>query len=181
MSKLIPVIVAMVVVGIAFTVFGNPFTSGNTPLPPAPNPSNNTTPVPIGDEPPADRTWISPGRVNVTVGAGATYPVRAEYSVTVHNGNLAPTAFSVRYAEPHYVAEGFSAPPDGAQDWVIIADTRPVLAPRETREILIALVIPTKKDNLPNWEFWIIIGESKEGDFIVAEMAVRWLITTRSK
>lgn len=182
MSKWIPVIVAMAVVGGLFALVGNPFTSGNdvTPPPVQPPPTNGT-PILTGDEPPEDRTWVSPGKVSVTIGLDAKYPVQASYPITVHNGNLTPTTFSVRFAEPHNASGGFSMPPDGAQDWVIIAESSPVLDPRETREITITLVVPSKKDNLPNWEFWIVVGETGHGGFVTTEMAIRWLVTTRSK
>lgn len=86
-----------------------------------------------------DKTWISPGKVEV----GNFYPgARAEYSLTIHNGKDEPAEFSVTYREPDNTGEGYVRAPTAAQGWVIIADPAPVLAAKETRDVLIAVEMP---------------------------------------
>jgi hypothetical protein len=44
-----------------------------------------------------DKTWISPGKVEV----GNFFPgARAEYPITIHNGNDEPAEFSVTFQVP---------------------------------------------------------------------------------
>lgn len=113
-------------------------TPGVTPLP--------VTPAPIAPAPtksvsaPENVTWVSPGKVwvgNFHLGA------RAEWSVVVHNGEDEPRNFRVAYKLPARTDEGYlKAPTDVVQDWVIVADSSFILAPKETRETLVALVMP---------------------------------------
>jgi len=139
----------------------------------------NLTPPPAEEstgEPPIDRTWISPGKVMV----GNFYPgARAEWNLTIHNGKDTPADFAVSYRVPDYVAEGFEKAPPEAQDWVIIADPTPVLAPKETKDILVFLDMPkTAKIESKKWEFWIAVME-QTGGMVVTEMCSRWLVSMR--
>lgn len=129
------------------------------------------------DEPPADRTWISPGKVQI----GNFYPgARAEWDITIHNGEDTTTEFSVSYRVPDYVAEGYEKAPDEVQDWVIIADPTPILAPKETRDILIVAELPEEvKDLPPKWEFWISIIDVSQKGMVQTELASRWLVVMR--
>jgi len=91
----------------------------------------------------------------------------------------ADTQWSIRVADPHFTATGFDEAPTEAQDWVIITDASPVLAPYETRDVLIVLEIPEGAD-VPSqhWEFWICATAG--GGQVQAEMASRWLVSMRS-
>ena len=152
-----------------------------TPVPsePEPEPSKPTSsePVVFPDEPPEDRTWISPGKVQV----GNFYPgARAEWDLLVHNGKDTPASFLVTYRYPNHVADGYVKPIEEVQNWVIIADSTPVIAPKETREILIVLAMP--KDAVvfaPKWEFWVSVKDTTQKGMVQTELASRWLIVMR--
>jgi len=148
-----------------------------------PGASQPTTPedtpadVVVHQEPPADKTWISPGKVQV----GNFYPgARAEWLLLVHNGNDAVASFEVVYRYPDHVGEDYVKPTKEVQDWVIIADTTPVIAPKETKEILIVLAMP--KDAAvfaPKWEFWISVKDTTQSGMVQTELCSRWLINMR--
>ncbi len=156
-----------------------PSTNGVNPPDESNTPSNGSTDVVLPlDAPPEDVTWISPGKVNVS----NFYPgARAEYPLTIHNGNDYDCTFGVSYRYPDHVGEGYSTPPAEAQDWVIVVDASPVLAPCETKDILIVLEIPegiTVAEQ--RWEFWVsVIDMSQEGT-VRTELCCRWLISMRS-
>ena len=107
-------------------------------------PSSNLTAPPSSSNPDieqtlADRTWISPAMVQI----GNYYPgARAEWAIRVHNGKDTPTEFLVSYGEPSYTKEGYKRAPTEVQDWIVIVDATPVLAPKETKEILVVLAMP---------------------------------------
>jgi len=124
--------------------------------------------------PPDDVTWISPGKVLI----GNFYPgARAEWNVTIHNGNEASVGFRVSYCKPARVGAGRQMVE--AQDWVIIADPTPVLQPKETKEILIALDVPKGVRGLPDkWEFWVSAIEQGQG-MVQTELVSRWLVDMR--
>lgn len=124
-----------------------------------------------------DRTWISPGKVHV----GNFYPgARAEWSLSVHNGKDTATSFAITYRYPDHVGEGYVKPAVGVQDWVIIADPTPVLAPKETREILVVLAMPEDAVVFaPKWEFWISVMDTTQVGMVQTELCSRWLVTMR--
>jgi hypothetical protein len=137
-------------------------------------PSDSTT---LTTTPAKDRTWISPGKVSVgNYYAGAT----ADWTMTIHNGKPIPAQFAIAYRTPDYTADGYSMPLSAAQDWVIIADTAPLLKPYETREVKVTLQIPAKtKSIMPKWEYWIsVIDKSQQGN-VTTELCSRWLVTMR--
>jgi hypothetical protein len=120
-----------------------------------------------------DKTWISPGKVEV----GNFYPgARAEYPLSIHNGNDEPAEFSVTYRVTNNTAEGYVSAPDEAQQWVIIADPAPVLAAKETREVLIAVEMPKGAEAPPKWEFWIAVKDVTQTGMVQTELACRWLV-----
>ncbi|HUW46102.1 MAG TPA: hypothetical protein VMW50_09965 [Dehalococcoidia bacterium] len=142
-----------------------------TPITPYIPPADN---APVNGQPPVDRTWISPAKVQV----GNFYPgARAEWELSVHNGNDATAEFAVVYREPSYTAGGYAGPPAGAKEWVIVADSSPVLMPYETRDILIALDVPvTAVITADKWEFWISVKDITQGGSIQTELCSRWLV-----
>lgn len=148
-------------------------TSGNTP-----NPSPIPTMSPeVHKEPPNDQNWITPGMVKV----GNFHPgAQAEWFITVHNGQDTEILFDVTYKHPDHVGEGFVKPTEEVQDWVIIADTTPLLAPFETRTISILLDMP-ESATAPGdgWEFWISVIDASQAGFVKTELCSRWLITMR--
>ena len=144
--------------------------------PSEPPPASNGTTI-LPDEPPIDRTWISPGKVQV----GNFYPgARAEWNLLVHNGKDTAATFLITYRYPDQVGDGYVKPTSEVRDWVIIADSTPILAPKETREILIALEMP-KDAVAPGklWEFWISVKDTTQTGFVVTELCSRWLVQQR--
>lgn len=125
-----------------------------------------------------DRTWISPGKVHV----GNFYPgAQAEWMLLIHNGKDEITSFAVSYRYPDHVDEDYVKPILGVEDWVIITDPTPVLAPKETREILIVLAMPEDAVIFaPRWEFWISVTDTTQAGMIRTELCSRWLVTMRS-
>jgi hypothetical protein len=123
-----------------------------------------------------NKTWISPGKVIVA----NFYPgARAEYLLSIHNGKDEPAKFSVTYRVADNTAEGYVTAPSGAEDWVIIADPAPVLAAKETRQVLIAVEIPKGTKAPPKWEFWIAVKDVTQTGMVQTELACRWLVEMR--
>lgn len=136
-------------------------------------------PVVETPEPPPelyDKTWISPGKVEV----GNFYPgARAEYMLTIHNGNDEPAEFSVTFKVPGSPGEDYVTAPDEAEEWVIIADPAPVLAAKETKDVLITLEMPKGAEAPPKWEFWIAAKDVTQTGMVQTELACRWLVEMR--
>ncbi len=123
-----------------------------------------------------DKTWISPAKVEV----GNFHPgARAEYIISLHNGSDGPAEFSVRYEVSDNVTEGYEPAPATAQDWVTIADPAPVLAAKETRDVLIAVEMPEDAQAPPKWEFWIVAKDVTQTGMVQTELACRWLVTMK--
>lgn len=139
------------------------------------------TPYTSGNEPPITQTWISPGKVQV----GNFYPgARAEWPITIHNGNDYQATFEVKYRYPDKVADGYAYPTAEVQDWVIIADPTPVLAPYDqpgsTKEIMVVLAMPN--DAVApgqHWEFWISVKDATQAGLVTTELCSRWQIVMR--
>ena len=151
-----------------------------TNIPPASSgttiPSSSGTTV-LPNEPPIDRTWISPGKVQV----GNFYPgARAEWDLLVHNGKDTAASFAITYRYPDHVGEGYVKPMPEAQNWVIIADPTPVIAPKATKSILVALEMPEDAAVFaPKWEFWISVKDTTQTGMVVTELCSRWLVVMR--
>jgi hypothetical protein len=113
-------------------------------------PQSNLNPAPTGNQvvtnttpPPSNRTWISPGKVNISnyyLGA------RADYNITIHNGKPENIQFDVKFRTPDYVDAGYGIAPSIYKDWIIIADMTPVLASQETKDILVSVQMPVDAD-----------------------------------
>jgi hypothetical protein len=151
--------------------------NSSTPTIPMENTPSNSTMV-LDNPPPENVTWVSPGKVNVS----NFYPgARAEYPVTIHNGNNVATEFLISYRNPDNVATGYSRPSSKVQDWVIVADETPVLAPKETREVMVILEMPKDaKVFAESWEFWISVKDNSQTGTVKTELCIRWLIDMRS-
>lgn len=157
-----------------------PEPNGVSPKTPAPEDTNGIPAPPVqlppgGEgEPPEDMTWISPGVVEVSY----FYPgARAEWPIRLHNGNDAPTTFSIKYKVPDRLREGYEMAPEAARNWVIITDPTPLLLPKETREILIVVELPGDAKVPPKWEFWIAVKDTSQTGFVQTELCSRWLIS----
>ena len=144
-------------------------------LPPGETPPVEPPVVETPEPPPElyDKTWISPGKVMV----GNFYPgARAEYPLSIHNGNDEPAEFSVTYRVTDNTAEGYVRAPDETEGWVIIEDPAPVLAAKETRDVLIAVEMPEDAEAPPKWEFWIAVKDVTQAGMVQTELACRWLV-----
>lgn len=131
-------------------------------------------------EPPAhleDRTWISPGKVMVgNFHAGA----RAEWILSVHNGSDYDAEFSVFYREAGHTGEEYVKAPAIVQEWVIVADPTPVIAPKATEDIMIALVMPEGALEMPpKFEFWVAVIDTSQTGMIRTALSSRWLVDMR--
>jgi hypothetical protein len=123
-----------------------------------------------------DQVWISPSKVEVS----KFYPgARAEYLLTIHNGNDYQAEFSITYRVPSEAAEDYAIAPATAQDWVVIADDTPVLAPKETMEVLIAVEMPEDAEAPKRWEFWVVVKDETQTGMVQTELASRWLVTMK--
>jgi len=123
-----------------------------------------------------DKVWISPGKVEV----GKFYPgATAAYPLTIHNGNDQPAEFSITYRVSNDTAEGFVIAPEEAQDWVIITDATPVIAPKDTIEVMIEVVMPKGAEAPEKWEFQVVVKDASQAGMIQTELACRWLITMK--
>lgn len=152
-----------------------PATNGaDIPIAATPTPSSN---VVLPGEPPSNITWMSPGKVLI----GNFYPgARAEYPITIHNGKDIACSFAVSYRYPDHVGDGYVKPILEVQDWVIVADATPVLAPQETRDILVTLEMPEDADIFaPKWEFWVSVMDTSQG-MVKTELACRWIVDMRA-
>lgn len=165
----------------SYTPYEEPVPEPEPAPTPIPEPVNNTpTPNPItqsDQQPPDNMNWISPGKVMVgNFHAGG----RAEYPITIHNGNATATEFAIYYRIPDHVPEDITKAPDIVQDWVIVADPTPVLAPYETRDILVALEMPVDaQDPAPKWEFWVGVKDNSQEGMVQTELCVRWIVSMR--
>jgi len=147
-----------------------------------PQPSEPTVPEPTAVETPTpppelyDKTWISPGKVEV----GNFYPgARAEYRISIHNGSDEPAEFSVSYRVTDNTTEGYEPAPAEAEGWVTIEDPAPVLAAKATREVLIVLEMPGDAEAPPKWEFWIAAKDVTQTGMVQTELACRWLVVMK--
>jgi len=152
---------------------------GSTASTPRPTPAPAPISVVDGGEPPIEegQTWISPGKVQV----GNFYPgARAEWPLTVHNGNDHTTTFEVSYRYPDSVGEGYTKPTSEVQDWVRVADTTPILSRYGTREIMVILEMPEDAVSPGHkWEFWVSVKDTSQGGLVRIELCSRWLVIMR--
>jgi hypothetical protein len=77
---------------------------------------------------------------------------------------------------PGSTAEGYDQAPSAVQEWLIIEDPAPVLEAFETREVLIAVVMPEDAEAPPKWEFWIAVKDVTQTGMVQTELACRWLV-----
>jgi len=142
-----------------------------------PQPSAPPT-VETAEPPPElyDKTWVSPGKVEI----GNFYPgARAEYMISLHNGSDETAEFSVSYRVSDNITEGYEPAPVTAEGWVIIAEPSPVLAAKETKDILIAVEMPGDAEAPPKWEFWIVAKDVTQTGMVQTELACRWLVAMK--
>ncbi len=121
-------------------------------------------------------TWISPAKVMV----GNFYPgARAEYSIKIHNGYTGKSKFNIIWQAPNWASQEYAQTIQKVQSWVMIVDPSPVLEPLETRDIEIAITMPSEAIMpLKDFEFWITVIPEQEG-MVQTAMATRWLVTMR--
>lgn len=124
----------------------------------------------------SDKVWISPGEFaisNYYPGAIAQCPLR------IHNGSDDASRFTIEYRMPNKLTPGYQLPPADAYKWVTIVEPEPLIAAKETREIIIRLEIPEKAVvNQKQWEFWIVTRAGGQGS-IQTENGARCLVKMR--
>lgn len=172
MRKIAVATLAVVLLLAAGCSTGSTYTPVNTVTP---EPTLEPTATMVFDvDPPVDRTWISPGMVQV----GNFYSgARAEWPLTIHNGNDYITEFLVRYRYPDHVGTGYEKPTQEVQDWLIISDATPVIAAYGTIDVLITLEMPYDATSPGHkWEFWLSIFDTNQTNFLQKEVCSRWQI-----
>ena len=130
-----------------------------------------------GTEPPPelyDKTYITPSTVEI---GGFFAGGRAEYAITIHNGKDESAQFSVTYQVSNFTREGYVPATAAVESWVTITQPSPVLAAKESRDILIILEMP-EGAAAPGerWEFRIVVKDVTQGGMIQTELASRWLV-----
>ena len=146
-----------------------------TPTSTAPELPEDAVSIDSDIKPPEDTTWISPGKVFIE---GLFPGARAEWTLSVHNGNDEDAPFLVTYKEPSHVEEGYDLPLAECPDWLVITETTPVLAPKETRDILIALDIPEDATiSMDNWELWVSVKDASQEGTVQTQLASRVLVS----
>lgn len=183
-------IVKIVILAAILVVTGLSMSCGGDSLP---NPSSTYTPTPTTDEPtplptvvadnfpiPYGGIGISPAKVWVG-NPNPFYPgARAEWPITIHSGNSQTATFSVTYSYPNSVYKEYSYPTVEVEDWVFITDPSPVIAPYETKDILIILDMPYSAEAPGDkWEFRIKVAEVDQAGTVTIDVECRWLITMR--
>lgn len=125
--------------------------------------------------------WVSPAVVEIgNYHSGA----RKEWRIRIHNGRDTKSDYLVSYKVPVETADGYAMPLPEAEFWVMIAERTPMLAPKETRDVLVAFAIPdeenTKYSKLAGtkWEFWIRVVENPKA-MVNSGYDVRWLVQMR--
>lgn len=129
----------------------------------------------------AGDTGIIPSKVKVSNFSPGD---RAEYPLTIHNGNDQSAQFSVSFLATGDVdadtGYAYVAAPAEAQGWVTIADAAPVIGAKESKAVLIALEMP-KNATAPaqRWEFRIVVKDTSQTGMIQTANACRWLVTMK--
>jgi len=125
---------------------------------------------------PDNLTWVAPAKVEI----GRFYPgARAEFYLTVHNGSEDSKQFTVSYLVPSQIRGDYKTAIEGVESWVTIEPSGTVFAPRETRQIFVAVEMPKDAEEFAeNWEFWIRVKEDQSG-MIQTELASRILVSMR--
>jgi len=132
--------------------------------------------LPEDNPPPDNMTWISPGKVVIS----NFFPgARAEYYLSVHNGDDEECPFVISCRAPDRLYEGASFPPEEFQDWIIIADTDPVIAPESTEDVFIVLEMPEDAESPESWEFWVSVQDASQAGLVQTELCSRWLVNMR--
>ena len=118
-------------------------------------------------------TWISPTDIWIdNYYAGAT----AEYNLTIHNGKDVAIAIKIGSICPTSTIQGYFVAPAKALEWVKISDVTFVLAPKETRDIMISLEMPKGASiEFEKWEYRITAFEQGQGN-IEKGMAMRCFV-----
>jgi len=125
-------------------------------------------------------TWVSPGKVFIS----NYYPgARAEYEITIHNGEDVDSGFEIAYKVPDYTDAGYAKATEELGRYVSVGDKVVTLRPDEIRKVLVVLEVP-KGIEVPwgKWEFWVSVNGEPQGSGglgIAVGYATRWLVTMR--
>lgn len=121
------------------------------------------SPVPVSYNPDTQELTIKDCLPGTTRKLEFTYPRETEYSVSVRL--------------PDNVWEGYQNAPENYRNWIKISNSRPVLIPGETVNVMIALEAPKSVTIDPDkWEFWVTLVEAGPASMISIELCSRWLV-----
>lgn len=107
-------------------------------------------------------TWVSPSDVQIdNYYAGAD----ADFTLYVHNGKDVVVSMKIDAESPSYTKDGYELAPSSVVDWVYISDKSFVMQPKETREILVSLRVPSNQYiEAEKWEFRVTVFEQGQGN-----------------
>ena len=141
-----------------------------------PTPSEVSSPIVEGYNPPADVNWLYPSSVNV---GNFHYGARAEYTVMVHNGSQDTVIFNISARPADTPSEGFDKAPFAFYDWVTVEPRELRVAPKETGTVLVSLQMSSEYTLPRKWEFWIAVLDNSQVGMLRTELCERWRISMR--
>jgi hypothetical protein len=125
---------------------------------------------------PADKNWISPGKVFVS----GIYPGgKATYFVKIHNGKDKDSIFSVIARNVDRFDSGYNK--NLPLSWISIDNVSPLVKAGEVIVIPIYVEIPSnyKGNYQEKMEFLISVIDTGRGGNVIIELCSKWLITTK--
>jgi len=91
------------------------------------------------------------------------------------------TRFYISFSYPGWADADYNAKIAAVKDWVVIADSSPTLAPSETRDIEVKVIMPDDAAiPMQDLEFWITVSQEQFGQ-VQTNMASRWLVSFREE
>lgn len=124
-------------------------------------------------EPPEDQNWIYPPKVIVN---NFKPGYRAEYTITIHNGGPDSYWFAISYLIPVGVREDLLPTYEKMSSWVTFEEDEVLLAPKETRTILVSIEMPEDEEPFAeDWEFWVG-ALSNSGQMVRTQLGQRWIV-----
>ena len=175
--------ISLILVGV-IAISGCSFITGDLPTPTVVvntsggavvTPDNDIYDAGVPTGAPETEIWVSPGKFDIQpYYAGATI----KCLIRVHNGNDDTTTFSVKSSIPDNTDSGFVPSNAQSSSWVTISEPNPVLAPFETREIIVTLAMP-EGATAPGqkWEFWVCSKDEDQVVMVQTRLCTKFQVT----
>ena len=180
--------IIVTILALALTLFtvvackGDSTASGASGLEIAPPIISHPAITSLGDIPNAVINGGSPAISPAVVTIGNFYPgARAEFPITIYNGNTETTVFSISFRIPDNTRGGYTTATMLQFDWVTVDQPVVTIAGGAMTTVLIMLQMPISGiAPAGQWEFWIAVKDMSQSGFVVTELASRWLINMRT-